>query len=377
MSPFNMRRRRFIQNSGFFLTGISLSACGFAGGSNSSQSPSTPEATSTAASTAGGTLSLYAWADYVNPEVAQAFTQQTSIKITSDTYDSNEVLLAKIQAGGGAGYSVIYPSDYMVKQMIDLGLLEPLDKSKLSAVYDGLADNFKSLYYDPDNTYSIPSTWGTTGIAYNSKELKSAPTDFESLWQLRDQIKGRLTLLDDVREVLGMSLKSLGYSYNAKDPAQIKQAYDKLRELKPAVATFTSYDWRDQMLSGDLLVSQAYSGDALQVAKENPDLKYVVPAGGCTLWNDTVALLKTAPNKEAAYAWINFSMEPENSAKITEAILFGNPLKTVEPLLPDEIKNNPGWAVPPELLAKTEKLEPLDDATQKIYDDYWTQLKSA
>ncbi|MBD2100539.1 PotD/PotF family extracellular solute-binding protein [Leptolyngbya sp. FACHB-261] len=377
MSFLRMRRRQFIQRSSFFLMGAGLSACGFAGGSASQNAESTPAATAASPTTAAtGTLNLYTWADYVNPEVAQAFTQETGVKITADTYDANETMLAKVQAGGGTGYSLVYPSDYMVAQMVELNLLEPLDQSRLEAVYGDLGDNFKNLYYDPENKYSIPYTWGTTGIAYNSKELKKAPTDFNSLWEMRDQIKGRLTLLDDVREVMGMSLKSLGYSLNSKDKAQLQEAYDKLRELKPAVATFTSYDWRDRMISGDIVVSHAYSGDGLQVGKENPDVKYVVPASGCTLWNDTIAMLKTAPNKDAAYEWIKYSMEPKNSAVITEAILFGNPLKAVPALLPESIKSNPGWAVAPDLLAKTEKIEPLDDTTQAIYDDYWTKLKS-
>ncbi|MBD2775640.1 ABC transporter substrate-binding protein [Iningainema tapete] len=366
MSFFRMKRRQFLHSS-YFLTGLGLSACGLAV-SSSKESLAYKVATR-------GKMKVYAWENYVNHQVSEEFTKATSIKLIVDTYPDQETMLAKIEGGGGAGYSVVYPRDYITKQMIDIGLLEPLDKSKLTAIAD-IAENFTQPYYDPDNTYSIPYVWGTTGIIYNSTALKTAPTNWQSLWDLKDQLKNRISLLGDGREVIGMTLHTLGYSYNSRNEAQIKAAYKKLRELKSAVTAFTSHEWQEKLVKGELVLSMAYSGDALAVSSQYPNLKYVIPQSGTSLWNSTMVILKTAPAKEAAYDWINFSLKAENSASVIEASGFGNLNKAATPLISDKIKNKPDWAPSKEVLAKCERIQPLDDATQTLLNEYWFRLKS-
>ncbi|MBD2100037.1 PotD/PotF family extracellular solute-binding protein [Leptolyngbya sp. FACHB-261] len=374
VSLSTMKRRQFVQRSSYFLLGLGLSACSFADGSSKGAKSSTAEREPSSA-TASGTLNIYTYTSYVNPKIQEKFTQNTGIQVIADTYDSNETMLAKIQARGGAGYSILSPSDYMVTQMVELGLLEPLDKSLLQGL-NQLAEPFQNPAYDPNNAHSLPMTWGTTGIAYNSKLLPKAPTDWTSLWELKEEIKGRLTLADDVREVMGMTLHSLGYSYNSTDKSQIEEAYEKLRELKPTIASFNSDGWRPQMLSGDVVVSMAYSGDGLAIGDENPDIKYVIPAGGTSLWTDTIAIPKAAPNKAAAYAWVNALLQPENAAEISSANNFSTPNKAAIALVPEKLKNNPNWQPSEQILAKCERIQPVDEPTQALLDDYWTRLKS-
>ena len=183
--------------------------------------------------------------------------------------------------------------------------------------------------------------------------------------------------MDDVREVMGAVLRSLGYSYNATDPQQIKRAYEKLQELKPAITTFTTDAWRDQLLAGDLTIAMGYSADAVTVMTQNPKLNYVIPASGTSLWSDTMVIPKTAPNPDAAYAWISFMLQPEVAAKVTERLFFATPNEAAFNQLPSHLKNNVTLFPPRNLLDRSETLAPLDKPVLELYEKYWTKLTSS
>lgn len=365
-------RRQFLQFSATFLSTLALANCQ----RDSSDSASTTPAASgdSPASPSGEPLYLYTWADYSDEEVYKRFTEKTGIEVVADVYDANETMLAKMQAGGGNQYSILYPSDYMVKQMIELGLLTSIDKSRLQGL-DQLRDKWQSPPYDPDNAHSIPVSWGTTGFIYDSEVLTTPPEDWNYLWDNQAELAGKITLLDDVREVMGATLKSLGYSYNSTNPQELEEAYQKLLELKPAIASFQSFGWEDPLISGDLVLSMTYSilGNLLPV--DNPNLKYVIPSSGASVWTDTMVIPKTAPNVDSAYAWINFMLEPENAAYAVERLSFATPSQAAFDLLPNELKDNTNLFPTAEMLAKCEGIAPVGD-TIDLYDQYWTQLKS-
>ncbi|MCY7323043.1 MAG: spermidine/putrescine ABC transporter substrate-binding protein, partial [Phormidesmis sp. CAN_BIN36] len=300
-------RRQFLQSIAG-LSGMALSGCGW-----------TLAKVQTEQVQRGTTdeLHIYTWSNYVDQDLIDAFRSQTGIKVISDVFESNEVMLATFQAGKAGTYSIIYPSDYKVSQMVKLGYLSELDHSRLDGLRN-ILPRFQQSVHDPGNRFSVPVSWGTTGLIYNSEKLTEPPTDWDYLWKYKDKLTRRLTLMDDVREVMGAVLRSLGYSYNATDPQQIKQAYEKLQELKPAVTTFTTDAWRDQLLAGDLTIAMGYSADAVNVITENPKLKYVIPASGTSVWSDTMVIPKTAPNPDAAYAWMSFMLQPEVAARVTE-----------------------------------------------------------
>jgi spermidine/putrescine transport system substrate-binding protein len=185
-----------------------------------------------------------------------------------------------------------------------------------------------------------------------------------------------MTLLNDIREVIGATLRMLGYSYNSTNSQELQAAYDKLMELKPNIASFTSDSWRPQILSGDLLVAMCYSADANEVMKENPDLQYVLPKSGSSLWIDTIAIPKTAPNLKAAYAWINFMLQPDVAAQICQRLSFATPNKAAFNQLPTDLQNNPSLFPPEAALEFCEGLAPVGDFSS-VYDSYWTKLTSA
>ncbi len=365
-------RRRFLQGSAAALAGIGLSNCRRTIGET--ETTPTTDSSSDPAS-ASGTLHIYTWADYTDDELAAQFTEATGIDVKIDVYDSNETMLAKMQAGGGANYSLLYPSDYMVTEMIGLDMLTKLDKSRLVGL-DKIREKWKSPVYDSDNTHSIPYSWGTTGLLYNSEVLTTTPTDWNYLWDNKDVLSRKMTMLDDVRETMGAVLSSLGYSYNATDPAQLEEAYQRLLDLKPALASFKSFGWQDELLSGDLLLSMVYSVEGIPVSLENPTFKYVIPESGSSVWTDTIVIPTTAPNVDAAYEWINFNLQPKVSKDTVERLYFATPNGEAMTMLSQELLDNKNLFPPEDLLAKCEGIAPVGEANA-LYDEYWTKVTSA
>lgn len=357
-------RRSFLQGAAAALSGLALSGCGW-----------TLADVRTTVKTASDVLYIYTWAGYTDRDLLDQFTAETGIRVIAPVFSSNEEMLAKLQAGAGGAYSIIYPSDYMVLKMREQNLLTELDRTKIVG-FDRLYSQFQNPAYDPGDRYSIPLSWGTTGLIYNSKVLESPPTDWDYLWENKDKLNKRMTLLNDPRETMGAVLRMLGYSYNTKDPKAIEQAYQKLVELKPAIASFDSDAWRSQILSGDLTLAMCYSSDANEVIPENPDLRYVLPTSGSSLWMDTLVIPASAPNPDAAYAWINFMLQPEIAAEICQRLSFATPNEAAFNLLPTEVQNNVTLFPPNPALGNSESLIPLDPSVTSIYDRYWTRLTS-
>lgn len=359
-------RRQFIQSTASAVSGLALSSCGW----------TLAQVRQTAAQpSSSNKLYIYTWSNYTDEDLLKSFQEQTGIEVIPSVFDSNEAMLAKIRAGGGSEYSIISPSDYMVRQMIEIGLLSELDHNRLEGL-NNLLPRFQNPIYDPGNRYSIPISWGTTGLVYNTQKLKQAPTDWSYLWDNQKELAQRITLINDVREVMGATLRMLGYSYNSTEPEQVKQAYEKLAALKPAIATFTSDAWRDQLVAGDLWLAMGYSADAIKTADENPNLKYVIPRSGTSLWTDTMVIPKSAPNPEAAYAWLNFILQPSIMAQVCYRLKFATPNQAAIEQLPPDIRSNPNLFPPESLLDKCERIVPLGQFGE-VYDRYWTQLTSS
>ena len=368
-------RRRFLQGSAAAIAGVTLANCR----QNIADVQSEGEAATPTASGGGGEggpLHVYTWADYTNDELITAFTEKTGIEVIVDIYDSNEVMLAKMQAGGGDAYSIIYPSDYMVQEMIGLGMLTQLDKDRIEGI-DNIFDKWQDPVYDTGNAFSIPFAWGTTGLLYNREAISNAPTDWDYLWDNQSNLSRRITLLDDVRETLGAVLKSLGYSYNSTDPGEIEEAYNKLLELRPAIASFLSFGFEDGLLGGDLSVVMAYSVDALSSVAEDDRLDYIIPESGSSVWTDTMIIPTTAPNVDAAYQWINFNLDPAIAQLNTETLFNATPNKVAYDNLSDELKSNTDLFPPEDILAKCEGIAPLIEDVSALYDEYWTRITSA
>ena len=363
--PANSTRRQFLKNSAATISGLAVSSCGW----RLADVQSAPTAKGSA-----DKLFIYTWAGYTDEALLARFAEKTGIRVVADVFSSNEEMLARVQAGGARAYSIIYPSDYMVVQMTELGLLSPLDHSSLGGL-DRLKKQFQNPVYDPGNRYSVPLSWGTTGLIYNTEQLKEAPEDWNYLWQHKQELAKRMTLASDVREVMGAALRMLGYSLNSTNQQQVKQAYEKLVELKPAIASFTTDAWRPQMLTGDLKVAMCYSSDANEVISDNDKLKYVVPKSGSSLWTDTLVIPKGAPNPEAAYKWINFLLQADVAASLVERLSFSTPSEDAFSLLTPEVRENELLFPSEAVLKNCEGVAPVGKFME-VYDRFWTKLTS-
>lgn len=262
----------------------------------------------------------------------------------------------------------------MVQKMTNLNLLTQLDQSLIVGL-DDLFPQFQDPIYDPGNTHSVPISWGTTGLIYNSKLLSTPPNDWKYLWENQDLVLKRMTLVNDVREVIGCALRKLGYSYNSTNVDNIKEAYQELLTLKPAIASFTTDGWRSQILVEDLLIAMCYSSDAAEIKPENEDLEYITPRSGSSLWTDTLVIPKNAPNPEGAYQWINFMLQPDVAAQIVERLSFTTASRKAYQILPEELKEDSTLFPPESVLEKCESLAPLGKY-EEVYERYWTQLRS-
>ncbi len=316
------------------------------------------------------TLHLFTWSDYTEETVVKQFEERFGIKVVTDTFGSNEELLAKLQ-GGAAGYDVVVPSDYMVSILIKQKLLAELDPAKipnLAHVYKHL----KGLYYDPKNHYSVPYLWGTTGIGYNADLVKPPPESWQVLWD--ERYKGKISLLNDEREVFGMALRAAGESLNAAEPAKLAAAKKRLMAQKALVKTYTSENYDQLLVSGEVALAHGWSGTIMRAAAERPSIKYVIPKEGGTIWQDNLCILKTSKHKDEAMTFVNFLLEPQTAALITTKVKYASASEEARLFVPKEIAQNHAIYPPDAVVARLEWIKDVGEAI-KAYDRAWTELK--
>jgi spermidine/putrescine-binding protein len=316
-------------------------------------------------------LNFYTWVNYMKPEVLDQFQQEYGVKINLDTFDSNEALLAKLQAGA-TGYDVIVPSDYMVAVMGKSNLLEPLDKALLPNITNMDPNNLKP-YYDKDNMYSVPWKWGTSGFAYDSAKVSPAPDSWAVMFD--EKYKGQISMLNDVREVPAAAAHLLNFSENTTNPDELAKIKAKLLQQKPLVKAYTSDTNRDLLASGETVLAQIYTNDGIKVAEAKPTIKYVIPKEGCTIWQDNLAIPKSAPNKYTAHVFINFLMRDDIEAANAAFIKAATPNKAARAKLPPAISNDKGIYPDAETMKKLEWIQDLGDKID-LYDRMWTEIKN-
>jgi spermidine/putrescine transport system substrate-binding protein/spermidine/putrescine transport system permease protein len=318
----------------------------------------------------GGELNIYIWSEYLPQEVIDAFSKRTGVKVRFDLYDSNEAMLEKLQSGV-ADYDFIVPSDYMVRILIAERLIQPIDKSKLPM--GNLDPRFLDKEFDPGNRYSVPYLWGTTGLGYDKQKV-GAVDSWEAVFDPRH--KGRILMLDDVREVFGVALRTMGKSINERDPAVLAQAAEKLKRQKALVATYNSGDFANILAAGDVDLAQGFNGQLAEVAQAHPErLAFVVPKEGGTLWMDNVCIPTKARHVRNALAFLAYVMEPEVNAKIVNGVHYASANLPARKLIEPQILRDPAIFPDDATLARCELLEDLGDTTT-LLDQYWTEIKA-
>jgi spermidine/putrescine transport system substrate-binding protein len=316
-------------------------------------------------------INVYNWGDYIDESVLKDFEKKYNIKVNYDTFTTNEDMYVKLKVGGGH-YDVTVPSDYMIKRMIDEGMLDKLDFKNIPN-YKFIGSNYKNLGYDPKNEYSIPYMWGTVGILYNKKMVTGKPDSWQILWDKK--YTKQILMLDSQRDAIGIALKMLGYSLNSKNPAELEAAKKALIKQKPLILAYVVDEVKDKMIAGEAALALVWSGDAFYCMRENKDLDYFIPKEGSNYWFDAMVIPKVSPHKKEAEMFINYMCETNIAYRNANYIGYATPHTEAVKKLPTELTSNRSAYPLPQDLAKSEIFVNLG-STIKLLDKLWTEIKS-
>jgi spermidine/putrescine transport system substrate-binding protein len=318
-------------------------------------------------------LNIYNWGEYINPEVLTKFESETGIKVNLDTYASNEEMLAKVQAGA-TGYDLVFPSVHMHDIMATLDLLEKTNINEYEG-FKNIDPAFLRAKSDPKGEFCLPYAWGTVGIEYNREILGKDITGWRDLIATVKEKGLKITLLDDMREVIGVGLMLNGKSVNSTDPEDLKQAAQTIIDMKPYVAAFT-YETRPMVEAGDVAAGHFFVGAMIDVFREPEKLGYVIPEEGATMYQEDICVLKTAPNKENAIKFLQFYTQPEVAALNVAQQTNGTANVPARSLTPDHIRNSKEINPPAETMERLQIFVDLGGDIRKI-DRVWTTIKTA
>ena len=368
-----MTSRKLRRLAALAVLGLVVAACG--GGDETADGE---EVECEAGVTDSETLNFYNWSEYIDPDLIAAFEAETGVDVVESFYESNEAMLAQIQAG--VTYDLIVPSDYMVGIMIEEGLLMPIQKDAVPNI-SNLADEFASPAYDPGGEYSVAYQWGTTGLGVN---LSIVGEDFVPSWalifdpELTSGFAGGVSVLDDPRETMGAALKYLGYSLNEASTDALQEAADLIAAAKDNIATFDSDQYDEALVTGEVAVAHGYSGNMLVAMWEadDPDnFAYVVPQEGGTLWVDNMTVPADSAAPCAAHAFINFLLEAENGAALTNWNYYASPNAAAEEFILAEILEDETIYPSDELRERLEIIADTGDF-EINFEDYFAQAKN-
>lgn len=318
-------------------------------------------------------LNVYMWSDYIDLDIVKEFEQKYDCKVVIDIFDSNEFMYSKLKAGG-SGYDIIQPSSYMAKIMYEQKMIEKLDHSKLPSIKNVNKAYLDNLAIDKKMEYSVPYMIGFTCIAYNKDKLGKLPETWDVF--ANEKLKGRMTMLNDMRETIGAALMFKGHSINTTDEKHLAEAKEQILKWKKNLAKFDNEVYKVGIRSGEFQIVQGYSGDLFQVFEEAPELTWMCPKEGFSMCCDDWAIPVTAGNKELAYKFIDFMTEPKNAAKNIEFTCFSAPVDGAKEFVSEENRNHPGMFIPDEMYKRGEIILDLGADNAK-YIKVWDEIKLA
>ena len=261
----------------------------------------------------------------------------------------------------------------MIERMIKEELLVKINKNNVANIKK-VGDQFLNHSYDPNNEYSVPYMWGTVGIIYNTAMLDAYPESWADLWD--EKYKGQIIMYNSQRDALAVGLRKLGYSLNSRDERELEEAKVELIKQKPLVYAYMGDEIKDAMISGEAAIAVVYSGDAVYMKWQNPDLEYIIPSEGTNLWFDAMVIPNNAQNKDAAEKFIDFMTRPDIAAKNAEYIGYSSPIPEAVALLDKEVQSDPVAYPSDEDIKNTEVFNDVIDVIH-IYDRIWTEIMSA
>ena len=313
-------------------------------------------------------LFVYNWTGYIAETTIPDFEKKYGIKVTYDFFDNTETAYAKLGDDGG-GYDVSFPISVDIPAFRGKGALLKLDKSLLPNIKN-LGTEWANPGYDPNNEYSVPYMWWTTGIGYDTKKVTDSPTSSKALWDPR--YAKHISMLDDYQEVFGLALIQLGYSANSTDTAQLDEALALLEQQKPLVRTYST-DTVTTMSSGDVWIGHIWGADLYPIQEENPNVVYYIPEEGGIKGSDTMAIFSGAKHPIAAHLFIDYMLDAQVSANNTNFIGYMGPNAAAKEFIDKTYLDDPAVNPDQALVAKLEELLDLGQAVRDEYLKRWQQ----
>lgn len=319
------------------------------------------------------TLNVFNWGEYIGETTIADFEKAyPNIKVNYENFTTNEDMYVKIKTGGSA-YDVAIPSDYMIKRMLDEGLIDKIDMKNIPN-YKYIDNRFKELSYDPGNEYSVPYMWGTVGILYN-KTMVSDPVDnWGILWN--EKYKKQIIMPDSERDSIGVTLKMLGYSMNTKNISELEEAKEALIKQKPLVQAYVVDEVRDIMIGESAALAVVWSGDAYYCMSENENLAYAIPKEGTNYWFDSMVIPSTSKHRKEAETFINFMCDPKIAFNNADYIGYATPNTEVMKMLDPALVADRNAYPLKEDLENSEIFEYPGDEINKEYSRIWTEVKA-
>jgi spermidine/putrescine transport system substrate-binding protein len=319
-----------------------------------------------------GELNIFVWTEYVPESVVKDFEKETGIQVNISTYSSNEDMLSKVKSETEGAYDIVQPTDYMVEQMISQGMLQELDKEKLTN-YKNISEAYLDPSYDPGNVYSVPYLGGAGAIAVNTDVITDEITSYADLF--KPEYKESLVVLDDFRAVIGIAAKSIGYSMSETDTAVLEKVKEQVLTLKDNIKLYDSDSPKSALISGDCSLAFCWSAEIALAMEENPAIEIVYPSEGPFLFLDNWCVTKGAKNYDNAMQFIDYMLKAETGKAVGEEFPYLNPNEAAVALLGDDFINNPAKNPPSEALKNGEYVKNISTDTISIYDEIWTELK--
>ena len=317
-------------------------------------------------------LNVFNWSAYIAPDTVPKFEAEFGVRVRYGIYESNEEMLARVM-GGNSGWDIVFPTDYLVKPMLANGLLAPMDQALLSNLPE-LDARFQRPEWDPELKWSVPYMVTAAGIAYTRK-LDPPPKAWADLWDAR--LRGRMTMLDDPFDTIGVCLKKLGFSVNSADPQQLTSAGQEAIRQKPLLRAYLNAEARDQLVSGDILAAHMWNTTAQQAMDSSADVEFVYPEEGYAVYPDCSVILRESKRQEIAHQFINFLLRPDIAAANALAARTTTTNAGARKILPPAFRDNPVLYPSAEIIARGEWAQTLDPANQRLRDRLWTEIKSA
>ncbi len=321
-----------------------------------------------------GTLTVFNWFDYIDPATIDMFEEETGISVDYVNFTTNEEMYTKLEAGAGS-YDVLFPSEYMIERMVKHDMLAELDLSAMPN-FANVMDSLKDPSYDPGNAHSVPYMWGTLGYVYNTEMIPEELTSWGALFD--EKYAGQILMMNSMRDTIGLALKYQGHSMNTRDEAELNAAKDLLVEQKQKgiQAGYLLDEIKDKMIGGEAAIGVVYSGDAQYAIDGNDKLKYVIPEEGSNIWVDGMCVPKDSPHLAEAQQFIDFMCREDVAKMNFDYIRYCSPIQSVADNLSPEEAAMPALNPSPEVVAKCEYFNDVEDA-MSLYEGVWMEVRLA